>query len=246
MFPLARRAGLVLGACPPEPCRSRTLRRFKGVSRGARYSTPARDVVRMNRQRILALLLPAATPSASADVLDLVLAESRREAAVEIEPAPGSDFGHEGSVSWWIGGTAAAELGITHLAFARGGVDWFVATDFSIGLQADLGWAATEGKDGGLLLGVAPILRWHFLHRECWTLFAELGVGAAWTTVEIPEGGTRFNFTPQAGLGVTWTIDDDWRLRAALGWYHMSNARTGNNNPGLDAVAITIGIGRSF
>jgi hypothetical protein len=202
--------------------------------------------VRTNWNRILLLALPVAAPAASADVLDLVLASSRHQATDEIAPVSVRDFGREGSMSWWIGGTAAAELGITHLAFARGGVDWFVATDFSIGLQADLGWAATEGKDGGMLFGAAPILRWHFLHRDRWTLFAELGVGAAWTTVQIPEGGTRFNFTPQAGLGATWAIDDGWRLRATLGWYHMSNARTGNNNPGLDAVALTIGIGRSF
>ena len=185
--------------------------------------------------------------SAEADVLDLVLARAETEAAVVASPATDAcPFGTEGTVGWWIGGTAAAELGITHLAFARGGVDWFVATDFSIGLQGDLGWAATEGKDGGLLVGLAPIMRWHFLHRERWTVFAELGVGAAWTTVRIPEGGTRFNFTPQAGVGATWAMDDDWRLRIALGWYHMSNARTGNNNPGLDAVAISVGIGRSF
>ncbi len=185
-------------------------------------------------------------PSASADVLDLVLTSSRRNDKSSVSEAPRVPFGQAGTADWWIGGTGAAELGITHLAFARGGIDWFVADRFSLGLQADLGWAATEGKDGGLLVGVAPTLRWHFLHRKHWTVFAELGVGAAWTTVQIPEGGTRFNFTPQAGLGVTWELDDDWRLRAALGWYHMSNARTGNNNPGLDAVAITIGIGRSF
>jgi hypothetical protein len=198
-------------------------------------------------QMVAIVGLAMTTSVAAADALDLVLALARDQAP---EPLPtsdaGAEFGIEGSFDWWAGGTAAAEFGITRLAFARGGVDWFVANDFSIGVQADLGWAATEGKDGGLLVGLAPIMRWHFLHRERWTVFAELGVGAAWTTVRIPEGGTRFNFTPQAGLGATWALDDDWRLRVALGWYHMSNARTGNNNPGLDAVALTIGIGRSF
>ncbi len=202
--------------------------------------------MRTLRHRLLLIGLAAFGRVASADVLDLVLASARTGEPAEMAPAPVTEFGSEGSASWWMGGTAAAEIGITHLAFARGGVDWFVATDFSIGLQADLGWAATEGKDGGMLVGVAPILRWHFLHRERWTLFAELGVGAAWTTVPIPEGGTRFNFTPQAGLGATWALDDRWRLRAAIGWFHMSNARTGSNNPGLDSVAVTIGIGRSF
>ena len=188
--------------------------------------------------------------SASADTLDLVLARAAVPSDSPVTEAGSrpsvAAFGTEGSADWWIGGMAGAEVGITNLAAVRGGVDWFVATDFSIGLQADLGWAAPEGRDGGMLVGIAPMLRWHFLHRDRWTLFAELGVGAAWTTTRIPVGGTRFNFSPQAGLGATFALGDDWRLRTVLGWYHMSNARTGNNNPGLDAVAITIGIGRSF
>lgn len=197
----------------------------------------------------------AAVPAVSADVLDLLQAQvADRSGGVE---SAGLDeslsgiaspvrFGEPGSGSWWIGGVGAAEFGITHLAGLRGGVEWFVATDFSLGLQGDLGWAATEGEAGGLLAGLAPLLRWHFLNRDTWTLFAELGVGAAWTTVRIPEGGTRFNFTPQAAVGVSWDIGDDWRLRATAGWYHMSNARTSNNNPGLDAFAITFGVMRTF
>ncbi len=193
-------------------------------------------------------LLP---PSGTADVLDLVQAASADPktptAAGDGRPvADVPEFGAAGSVFWSLGVTAGAEFRVTNLACIRGAIDWFVATDFSIGLQGDLGWAGSAGHDGGVLVGLAPILRWHFLRRDRWTLFAELGVGAAWTTVEIPESGTRFNFTPQAGVGATWAVDDDWRLRVALGWYHMSNARTGRSNPGLDAVAVTIGVGRSF
>ncbi len=201
---------------------------------------------------VLALFLapigPFAGPTARADTLDLLRA-SQDEAAI---PAADADlreidpFGAVGTRSWWVGGVGGVEFGINQLAAVRGGVDWFIATDFSLGLQADLGWAATKGDRGGLLLGVAPMLRWHFLNRERWSLFAEVGVGLAWTTVRIPEGGSRLNFTPQAAIGFTHDLEGDWRLGGTLGWYHMSNARTSNNNPGLDAVAITVGIGRSF
>lgn len=192
-----------------------------------------------------------AVTSSSADVLDLVLVRSGATASlsgatVDDGPTAPPGLGQVGTGAWWIGGLAGAEFGITHLATLRGGAEWFVATDFSLGVQGDLGWAATEGDPGGLLVGVAPMLRWYFLRRESWSLFAEVGVGAAWTTVRIPEGGTRLNFTPQAAVGVVRDLGDDWRLRATLGWYHMSNARTGNNNPGLDALAVTIGVMRSF
>jgi len=185
---------------------------------------------------------------ASADALELLRAEDDApKVSIDDSPSPAAEsFGAMGSRSWWLGGLAGAEFGINRLAGARGGIDWFVATDFSLGLQGDLGWASTVGESGGLFVGVAPILRWHFLNRERWTVFAEVGVGLAWTTVRIPEGGSRLNFTPQAAVGFTRDLGDDWRLRGTLGWFHMSNARTSNNNPGLDALAITIGIGRSF
>ncbi len=203
--------------------------------------------MRTNRMSVLLGGLLLGTPAASGDVLDLVRERSAAEdTGTAVSPTSAPVFGSEGSVDWWVGGIAATEFRVTNLAFARGGIDWFVATDFSIGLQADLGWAATVGADGGMLVGVAPMLRWHLFHHERWTIFAELGVGVAWTTVPIPERGTRFNFTPQAGLGATYALGDGWRGRFSVGWYHMSNARTGSINPGLDAIAISVGIGRSF
>ncbi len=56
-----------------------------------------------------------------------------------------------------------------------------------------------------------------------------------------PFGGTTFNFTPQAGFGASWEIAANTRLLTGVRWYHISNARTSDNNPGLDSILFYIG-----
>lgn len=140
----------------------------------------------------------------------------------------------------------AVEFGVTELYLARGGIDWWLESDFSLGLQLDVGGVTLEGRDATWLVGVAPIMRWRFLERDAWSMYADLGVGVAWTGESVPIGGTSFNFTPQAGIGAEFRLGSSVSGRIGLGWYHMSNARTGSNNPGLDAVSVSLGLSLSF
>ena len=156
------------------------------------------------------------------------------------------EYGRRGTTEWTIEGTAAAEFGVTELAGLRTGVDWFVMDHFSLGLQLDVGGAWVGGAGYTGTLGVATMLRWHFLHDDDWTVFAEVGCGTAWSGAPIPRAGTRFNFTPQAGLGATFKLKERLRLHVGVGWFHLSNARTSSTNPGFDGVAVQVGIGFGF
>lgn len=140
----------------------------------------------------------------------------------------------------------AAEFGITEFYLARVGVDWMLERDFSLGLQLDVGGVTRSGRSSTWLVGIAPIMRWRFLERDAWSLYADLGVGVAWTGEPVPAAGTSFNFTPQAGIGVQFDVGASCTARLGLGWYHMSNARTGSNNPGLDAVSVSAGLAWAF
>ena len=180
------------------------------------------------------------SPSSSGDA-------TAREVISETGPTDGSEpYGRAGSVEWTVGGMVCAEFGITELAMIRNEVDWFVRDRFSIGLQLDVGGAWVGGGGYTGTVGGATVARWHFLHRETWTLFADVGIGLAWFGSPLPEGGTRLNFSPQAGLGATFRIDDRLRLHVSAGWYHLSNARTSNSNPGFDGLAVQVGIGIAF
>ncbi len=155
-------------------------------------------------------------------------------------------YGRKGSREWHASLFGAAEFGVTDFLGGRVGVDWFVEERFSLGIQLDLTQAWVGGGSRTISVGVAPILRWHFLRGDAWTLYAEAGSGIVWNGAPIPTGGTRFDFTPQAALGGTLDLGGGTRLRAAVGWFHMSNARTSSSNPGLDALSVTVGLGWEF
>lgn len=197
---------------------------------------------------VIVVIAVQQTP-AIGDTLDLVLdgdPDSSEPTGKAIDPVATEAYGAEGSWEGTFSMFGAAELGITEFLGVRAGVDWFVAERFSLGLQLDLANAWVGGGDSTVTIGLAPIVRWHFLHGETWTVFGELGSGVAWNGSPIPANGTRFVFTPQAALGATFEIAERTRLRVALGWFHMSNARTSNSNPGLDGVSLVAGFGFSF
>ena len=204
-------------------------------------------------QRLIGLLLGSCIVTSSHADFDVLAMLGDDSESASVNPGPETNpignsepYGQAGSVEWTVGGMVCAEFGITELAVIRNEVDWFVRDRFSIGLQLDVGgaWVGGDGYTG--TLGVATIARWHFLHRETWTLFADVGIGLAWFGAPLPEEGTRLNFSPQAGLGATFKLDDRLRLHVSAGWYHLSNARTSSSNPGFDGLAVQVGIGIGF
>ncbi|MDG2020934.1 MAG: acyloxyacyl hydrolase [Phycisphaerales bacterium] len=191
---------------------------------------------------------PLSPASAEMDVLSILMqdrdaaagdqadsAASSNDAAVDSSPA----YGTAGSHRWLIGGMLGSDLGDEKMAYVSGGFEWFAIDDFSIGIQADLGWVGQDsGADAGLF-GLGIMMRWHFLRYEDWTMYGELGIGLAYATEPVRPTGGRLNFTPQAGVGFSFDLSHDVRLLVGIGWYHISNARTTSTNFGVDALAVT-------
>lgn len=108
-------------------------------------------------------------------------------------------------------------------------------------------------QDGDNLVGFNPLVgfRWHFWRSDndaTWTAFADAGIGAMGSTSDVPEDGTSFNFTPRAGVGVTWQVLESARLVAGLRWSHISNGRLWGNddNPGIDTPMLHVGFMFTF
>lgn len=137
------------------------------------------------------------------------------------------------------------------------GVSWFAAEGFSLDLAAemfvidastpDVSPRQTYSASGG---GGSIGITWHFLEGRLgdrdWSIFADAGVGLLWTGDDVPPGGTALNFTPRAGVGGTLALDDRTRLMLGLRWFHISNAQTGSDNPGIDALQIVGGVSFGF
>ena len=90
------------------------------------------------------------------------------------------------------------------------------------------------------------IFQWHFAGGRGWTAFLDGGAGIMYSNHSVPDDGSHFNFTPQAGFGFTFDISDQMRFLAGARWQHISNANTSNNNPGRDSILSYVGVSVPF
>ncbi len=144
-------------------------------------------------------------------------------------------FGAEGSSRWQLLGGYANDFDAAQQGQFGASVSWFAIDDLSIDVQID---GDVISQPGGTAWGIGGSLlfRWHFIAAETWSLYADAGSGLLATTQPTPEGGTSFNFTPQAGGGVSFEVAADVRLMVGARWYHISNANTGAGNPGRNSL----------
>ena len=91
------------------------------------------------------------------------------------------------------------------------------------------------------------LFRWHFLARDSWSLYFDGGAGVGGLNKPVPNGGTNFNFFPQAGAGVSFDLGES-NARVMLGakWLHISNGSTASDNPGADTFVGYVGINWPF
>jgi hypothetical protein len=191
--------------------------------------------------------LPYLTPWGDTPSLDL----SRRSLMLQDETATPSDtssvFGAEGSMRWSITGRWGVDASDTsNNEYGLGlGLQLFIVDDFAFAPEINLWGFSQEGENafGGSL---DFMFQWHMVKGESWSLFGDFGCGVMGTTNNVPSDGSQFNFTPQAGLGVTFDIGQDRRWIVGVRWHHISNASLYQNNPGRDSVLVYTGISLPF
>jgi hypothetical protein len=197
--------------------------------------------------------LASSTASAADDGAAQASTNSTAEAAKSAAEAAAPAFGAADTWHFDLGGAYALEIGSDDndagtsgdLGIANIGAHWFVADGLSFGAFAEAIYASQDPDDafGG---GAGLLARWHFLREERFTLFLEGGCGFVVFDNETPPGGTHFSFTPRLGVGGTVRLSDTAQLEARVGWFHISNAQTGDDNPGYDSVAIGAGVSFAF
>ena len=140
---------------------------------------------------------------------------------------------------------AASDYHGTTIVVAGVACNWFVADYLSVGLFGE-GMHINQEDDNAGGGGGGVMLRWHFLDNGQWSVFADVGVGFDVFTAPVPAEGTSFDFTPRASVGANFSLDARTALSASVGWLHLSNAQTGENNPGIDTIAIGLGLHFAF
>lgn len=194
----------------------------------------------------------------SADATTEPASASAEKAA---EPAVTSSlrFLDKGWWGWSVGGGVAFNSESTDtnavLTFHT-----FIADDFEFNFGLG-GWYYAQDEDGDDnekaedALGINPAFgfRWHFLSTRNsekaddrrWSVYADVGIGMVFTDEDVPPGGTKYNFTPRAGVGATFALGDEGvRLDVGVRWAHVSNASTSgtDDNPSRDSPMVYVGV----
>lgn len=156
-------------------------------------------------------------------------------------------YGKEGDHSWTLSTSLAYDTNAFDQAITFA-YNQFLVDDIEYLLEAGLWSFHDEGEQQAFGLSATLGFRWHFINRDRWTLFADMGIGLLGTTDTVPTGGTGFNFMPRVGVGLTHRLDDRTRLITGLRWHHISNARTrgDDRNPARDAPLLYVGLIVSF
>ena len=72
--------------------------------------------------------------------------------------------------------------------------------------------------------------------------YVEVGLGFIYTTQNVHEQGSQFNFTTQLGIGTQFPLTDHYALTAGYRFRHMSNAGLDSPNRGVDFHFGVIGL----
>lgn len=167
------------------------------------------------------------------------------EAVQEAEIA--APFGSAQSWRLYVHGGGAVDVKTSDNALARAGIGFehFIADDLSLNFEFTGLYVDQEGDDavGG---SFALLFRWHFISEETWSMYFDGGAGMLGTSSDVPDHGSSFNFTPQAGFGFTFDVGGDNRLMTGLRWYHISNANIYEENPGRDHICLYAGLSIPF
>ncbi len=91
--------------------------------------------------------------------------------------------------------------------------------------------------------GFTPLLlRYNFTAHRRVVPYLEVGGGMLGSVEPIPEGTSRFNFTPQGGVGLMVMQPRARAIQMGLRYLHISNAGRARRNPGINSLYFFTGI----
>ncbi len=157
-------------------------------------------------------------------------------------------------VEVWAGGGHSVAGGTRNTGMFNGGLRYgwiltdlhgpgFLRGNFEYAVDAVPVFLVLQPRSTAYGFGLNPVnMKWNFAPRGRIVPYFELGGGTLFSTVDVPSGVSRVNFTSGAALGFHRAGDRAaWSLEARF--MHISNAGLAARNPGMNTVQVRIGIG---
>ena len=146
--------------------------------------------------------------------------------------------------TWNFHGYGSAALGKSARKVYAGHValGYHLLDNFSVNLEG-VGYFIDQTHDTAAL-GLNLLPRWHYWHRQNWSLFLDGGAGIIYSHKTLRDPGTHLNFTLQGGLGATYDLTDSFVPISGVRWFHISNAhiRGKERNVGFDSPMFYLGL----
>lgn len=149
--------------------------------------------------------------------------------------------------SQFTGGYAQDLDGDENIAIASAGLGYYLYDNISVNAEF-LGYCFDQEGDGAIAVGVNLLGRWQPVSTEDLSMFIEAGIGYLNADDPVPPGGTHNNFTPQAGLGLTYRLTGRAHLLGGVRYLHVSNANIDGTkfNSGIDSLYGYLGVMITF
>ncbi len=89
--------------------------------------------------------------------------------------------------------------------------------------------------------GLSALLKYNIWTGTKLTPYLLGGGGLSYASIRVPQGGTNFNFTLQAGIGLHYALSQHGTLNLEWRYQHFSNGDISPPNPSLNASIFLIG-----
>ena len=89
--------------------------------------------------------------------------------------------------------------------------------------------------------GILALLYLDWFNSERFRPYVEAGVGVIYTDYRVSGQDYRFNFNPQAGIGVEFARQGKPSRFCSLRAHHISNGGIGSSNRGQNSIVLTLG-----
>ena len=89
--------------------------------------------------------------------------------------------------------------------------------------------------------GILALLYLKRLETDAFIPYIEAGIGAIYTDFQVAGQDYRFNFNPQAGVGLEFKRKQSASRFLAIRAHHVSNGGIGSSNRGLNSVLLMAG-----
>jgi opacity protein-like surface antigen len=136
--------------------------------------------------------------------------------------------------------TARVRWGVVHHTWLRG------YNQFYISAIAEPLFRGIENHYFGLNLG----MRYNFVRPGCrFVPYLSGGLGLGWidSHPEVPGGqGQDFTFNILSAAGISYLVDDHWKISVGVLYQHLSNGGQTDPNPSLNLFGPQAGVSYSF